>query len=139
MSNKKDNVPERIWIDGEAHRVMGGGSYFTEPYDNKSVGFARDHSPTGKMNGADNTEDYELKVMRDLITTLNKADRIKIQRIHDLELRPREMIQVVERHRDEHKLRAEHAKGALRDIEAMKAECCEVLLVDLAALDKKGL
>lgn len=39
----KQQPPKRIWIDGEAHRIMGQGSYFTEPYDGKSVEYARVH------------------------------------------------------------------------------------------------
>jgi hypothetical protein len=49
------------------------------------------------------------------------------------ELERKEIALIVERHRDEHKSRAEHALGAARDIELIKAECCEVILEDIRA------
>lgn len=36
-----EKAPERIWIDGKAYRVMGGGSYFIEAYDKESVEYTR--------------------------------------------------------------------------------------------------
>jgi hypothetical protein len=43
-----------------------------------------------------------------------------------------EIMVIIERHRDEHKTRAEYVAGAARDIELVKAECCEVILEDIS-------
>ena len=47
------------------------------------------------------------------------------------ELERKEIQQIVESHRDEHKSRATHMAGAAKDLELVKAECCEVILEDI--------
>lgn len=47
------------------------------------------------------------------------------------ELERKEIQQIVERHRDERNWRAGQMAGAAKDLELVKAECCEVILEDV--------